>query len=69
MEIKVRNIDLVAVKKIDEMAKEKGISQQEFLEYRLKSCLSFRKQMTRKYDLEKLINKNIQWKKINNVEI
>ncbi|SFQ85791.1 hypothetical protein [Priestia endophytica] len=31
MEIKVRNVDPVAVKKIDELAKEKGISRQEFL--------------------------------------
>ncbi|MCY8233011.1 hypothetical protein [Priestia endophytica] len=69
MEIKVRNIGLVEVKKIDEMAKEKRISQQEFLEYRLKSWLSFHKQMTRKYNLEKLINKNIQWKKISDLEI
>ncbi|MFS0907242.1 hypothetical protein AB3N02_30120 [Priestia aryabhattai] len=35
MEIKVRNVDPIAVKKIDEMAKRKNISRQEFLKSQL----------------------------------
>ena len=31
MDIKVRNVDPVAIKKIDELAKEKGISRNEYL--------------------------------------
>lgn len=31
MEIKVRNVDVAAVKKIDELAKQKGMSRNQFL--------------------------------------
>ncbi|WP_419146610.1 hypothetical protein [Priestia endophytica] len=41
MEIKVRNVDLVSVKKIDEMAKVKGISRQEFLKGQLEMLVFF----------------------------
>jgi hypothetical protein len=52
MEIKVRNVDPVAGKKIDELAKEKGISRQEFLKKQSETLTFFRKQTTR----------NIIWK-------
>ncbi len=41
MEIKVRNVDPVVVKKIDEMAKEKGISRQEFLKIQIETLAFF----------------------------
>ena len=31
MDIKIRNIDAITIKKIDEIAKEKGLSRQQFL--------------------------------------
>jgi len=37
VEIKIRNIDPMAVKKIDEWAKEKGLSRQEYLRLHLES--------------------------------
>ncbi|MGG1219942.1 hypothetical protein ABE236_21090 [Priestia endophytica] len=46
MEIKVRNVDPVVVKKIDEMAKGKGISRQEFLKGLLEMLVFFREQTT-----------------------
>ncbi|MFP7487647.1 hypothetical protein SFC65_26200 [Priestia filamentosa] len=60
MEIKVRNVDPVAVKKIDEMAKEKGISRQEFLKIQIETLAFFREQTTRERHLENLIDKNIE---------
>jgi hypothetical protein len=36
MDMFLRNIDPVAVKKIDEIAKEKKISRQEFLKFQIK---------------------------------
>ncbi|WP_158512839.1 hypothetical protein [Priestia filamentosa] len=46
MEIKVRNVDSVAVKKIDEIVKGKGISRQEFLKGQLEILAFFREQTT-----------------------
>ncbi|MFP3888042.1 hypothetical protein U8V97_21600 [Priestia filamentosa] len=60
MEIKVRNVDPVAVEKIDEMAKEKGILRQEFLKGQLKMLAFFREQTTRERYLENLIDENIE---------
>ncbi|MCF2132092.1 hypothetical protein L1I79_37590 [Strepomyces sp. STD 3.1] len=60
MEIKVRNVDPVAVKKIDELAKEKGISRQEFLKIQIETLAFFREQTTRERHLENLIDKNIE---------
>lgn len=60
MEIKVRNVNPVAVKKIDEMAKEKGILRQEFLKGQLEMLAFFREQTTRERYLENLIDKNIE---------
>ncbi|AWG44243.1 hypothetical protein BEH_24955 (plasmid) [Priestia filamentosa] len=60
MDILLRNVDPVAVKKIDELAKEKGISRQEFLRGQIEMMAFFREQTTRELDLENLIDKNIQ---------
>ncbi|MCM3541161.1 hypothetical protein [Priestia endophytica] len=54
MEIKVRNVDPVAVKKIDELAKEKGISRQEFFKGQMEMLAFFREQTTRELHLENL---------------
>lgn len=56
-EIKVRNVDPVAVKKINEIAKEKGISQQEFLKGQLETLGFFREQNERELYLENLLIK------------
>lgn len=40
MDIKVRNIDPTAVKKIDELAKKKGTSRNEFVRIQLKKLAS-----------------------------
>lgn len=60
MEIKVRDVDAVAVKKIDEIAKKKGMSRQEFLKRQIESLAFYRQQTTREMELSNLINKNIQ---------
>ncbi|MGG3801193.1 hypothetical protein [Metabacillus fastidiosus] len=59
MEIKIRNVDPVAVKKIDELAKNKGISRQEFLKGQIETLAFFREQSTRELHLQNLIEKNI----------
>ncbi|UOE62963.1 hypothetical protein HPB58_12655 [Priestia filamentosa] len=56
-EIKVRNVDPVAVKKINEIAKEKGISQQEFLKGQLETLGFFREQNEQELYLENLLIK------------
>lgn len=60
MDMIIRNIDPTAVKKIDELAKEKGISRQEFLKGQLEMLAFFREQTTRERHLENLIDKNIE---------
>jgi hypothetical protein len=60
MEIKVRNVDPVAVKKIDELAKEKGISRQEFLKGQLETLAFFREQTNRELQLENMLEKVLQ---------
>jgi hypothetical protein len=55
----VRNVDPVAVKKIDELAKEKGISRQEFLKGQLETLAFFREQTDRELHLQNLVEKNI----------
>lgn len=64
MEIKVRNVDPVAVKKIGELAKEKGISRQEFLKGQFGMQAFFWEQTTWERHLENFIDKNIEmiWK-------
>jgi hypothetical protein len=55
----VRNVDPVAVKKMDELAKEKGISRQEFLKGQLETLAFFREQTDRELHLQNLVEKNI----------
>lgn len=60
MEIKVRNVDPIAVKKIDELAKEKGISRDRFLKGQIETLAFYREQSSRELHLQNLIEKNIQ---------
>jgi hypothetical protein len=59
MEIKIRNVDPVAVKKIDELAKKQGISRQEFLKNQLETLAFFRLENNREVHLQNIIDKNI----------
>jgi len=60
MEIKIRNVDPIAVKKIDEMAKEKKISRQEFLKGQLEMLAFFHEQTNRELQLENMLEKVLQ---------
>lgn len=60
MNILLRNINPVVVQRIDELAKEKGISRHEFLSRQLEMLAFFREQSDRELHLENLIDKNIQ---------
>ena len=60
VEIKVRNVDSIAVKKIDELAKEKGISRDRFLKGYIETLAFYREQSSRELHLQNLIEKNIQ---------
>lgn len=60
VDIIIRNVDATAVKKLDELAKKKGISRQEFLKGQIETLAFFREQTTRELHLQNLINKNIQ---------
>ncbi|RAS76685.1 hypothetical protein [Priestia endophytica] len=60
MDIIVRNIDPTAVKKFDELAKEKGISRQEFLKGQLETLAFFREQTNRELQLENMLEKVLQ---------
>ncbi len=57
--LKIRDIDPVALKKIDEMAKRKGISRQKFLKAQIEMLAFFQQQNKREMELENLIEKNI----------
>ncbi|MGU3463205.1 hypothetical protein [Bacillus cereus group sp. BfR-BA-01449] len=59
MNLKIRDIDPVALKKIDEMAKKKGISRQKFLKAQIEMLAFFQQQNKREMELENLIEKNI----------
>ncbi|MCU5395757.1 hypothetical protein CN544_29195 [Bacillus toyonensis] len=59
MHLKIRDIDPVALKKIDEIAKEKGISRQKFLKAQIEMLAFFQQQNKREMELENLIEKNI----------
>ncbi|PEZ02520.1 hypothetical protein CN326_20040 [Bacillus sp. AFS018417] len=59
MEIRIREVDPVAVNKIDEMAKRKGISRQKFLKGQIEMIAFFQEQNKREMELENLIEKNI----------
>ncbi|MED4241190.1 hypothetical protein [Priestia megaterium] len=60
MDMFLRNIDPFAVKKIDEIAKEKKISRQEFLKGQIETLAVFQEQKDREAELEHLINRNIK---------
>ncbi len=60
MEIKIRYIDPVALKKIDKIAKEKKISRQEFLKGQIETLAVFQEQKDREAELELLIDRNIK---------
>ncbi|OUB29094.1 hypothetical protein BK708_12120 [Bacillus thuringiensis serovar yunnanensis] len=59
MNLKIRDIDPVALKKIDEMAKRKGISRQKFLKAQIEMLAYFQQQNKREMQLENLIKKDI----------
>ncbi|KMY52503.1 hypothetical protein AC623_20385 [Bacillus sp. FJAT-27231] len=59
MEVKIRNLDPVAIKKIDELAKKKGLSRQEFLKGQIETLAVFHEQSRRETHLQTLIEKNI----------
>lgn len=59
MEVRVRNVDPFAVKKIDELAKQKGLSRQEFLRRHLENFAAFTEESKRENELKNLIEKNI----------
>lgn len=56
MDMFLRNIDPIAVKKIDEIAKEKKISRQEFLKGQIETLAVFQEQKDREAELERLID-------------
>ena len=55
MEIKIRNVDPVALKKIDEMAKRKSISRQEFLKSVVEKVAYEKEQNEKEMRLELII--------------
>ncbi len=57
--LKIRDIDPVALKKIDEIAKRKGVSRQKFLKAQIEMLAFFQQQNKREMELENLIEKNI----------
>ena len=60
MDMLLRDIDPIAVKKIDEIAKEKKISRQEFLKGQVETLAVFQEQKDREAELENIIYKNIK---------
>ncbi|MBA9042705.1 hypothetical protein HNP21_005843 [Bacillus aryabhattai] len=60
MDMFLRNIDPIAVKKIDEIAKEKKISRQEFLKGQIETLAVFQEQKDCEAELERLIDRNIK---------
>ncbi|WP_018395848.1 hypothetical protein [Bacillus sp. 37MA] len=59
MEIKIRNVDPIAVKKIDELAKKQGISRQEFLKGQLEALAFYREDHDQVLQLKTIIEKNV----------
>lgn len=59
VEIRIREVDPIAVKKIDEMAKRNGLSRQKFLKAQIEMLAFFQQQNKREMELENLIQKNI----------
>ncbi|MEI4623515.1 hypothetical protein KFD70_25030 [Bacillus pfraonensis] len=59
MEVRVRNMNPVAVKRIDEIAKAKGLSRDKFLKGQLETLAFYREQQNRELYLQQLLEKNI----------
>lgn len=59
VEIRIREVDPIAVKRIDEIAKRKGLSRQKFLKDQIEMLAFFQQQNKREMELENLIQKNI----------
>lgn len=59
MDLLLRNIDPIAVKKFDEMTKKKSISRQEYLKSVLEKVAYEKKQNEKEARLEMIISKNI----------
>ena len=59
MEIRIREVDPIAVKKIDEIAKRKGLSRKKFLKAQIEMLAFFQQQNKREMELENLVEKNI----------
>jgi uncharacterized protein (DUF2267 family) len=59
MDILLRNIDPIAIRKIDEMAKKKSISRQEFLKAVVEKVSYEKEQSEKEARLEMIISKNI----------
>ncbi|WP_442853656.1 hypothetical protein [Bacillus sp. LK2] len=57
--LKIRDIDPVAIKKFDEMAKKKGVSRQKLLKGILEMAAYLPEQTKKEMELENLIEKNI----------
>lgn len=60
MDIFLRNIDSVAMQKIDELAKENGMSRQKFLKEQFEVLAFFDEQVAREKRLEAIIDQNIE---------
>ncbi|HES8073972.1 TPA: hypothetical protein VPA43_001815 [Streptococcus pyogenes] len=63
MDIFLRNIDLVAMQKVDELAKENGMSRQQFLKEQFEVLAFFDEQVAREKRLEAIIDQNIEMMK------
>lgn len=59
MEVRVRNMNPIAVKRIDEIAKAKGLSRDKFLQGQLETLAFYREQQNRELYLQQLLEKNI----------
>lgn len=60
VDIIIRNVSATAIKKIDEKAKEKKISRQEFLKGQLETLAFFHEQTNRELQLENMLEKVLQ---------
>ncbi|MHA7740409.1 hypothetical protein [Priestia aryabhattai] len=63
MDIFLRNIDPVAMQKVDELAKENGMSRQKFLKEQFEVLAFFDEQVAREKRLEAIIDQNIEMMK------
>jgi nucleoside 2-deoxyribosyltransferase len=63
MDIFLRNIDPVAMQKVDELAKENGMSRQKFLKEQFEVLAFFDEQVAKEKRLEAIIDQNIEMMK------